>query len=39
MIAAAAVYRFRRGERLSLDADAIPGLRLDTPPGGPTSET
>lgn len=31
MIAAAAVHRYRRGERLTLDADAIPGLRLDTP--------
>jgi len=30
MIAAAAYYRFKRGERLGLDADAVPGLRLDT---------
>ncbi len=31
MIAAAAHYRFLRGERLGLDAEAVPGLRLDTP--------
>jgi len=31
MIAAAAHHRFVRGERLGLDADALPGLRLDTP--------
>ncbi len=30
MIAAAAHYRFRRGDVLGLDADAVPGLRLDT---------
>ena len=30
MIAAAAHYRFLRGERLGLDAEAVPGLRLDT---------
>lgn len=30
MIAAAAYYRFERGERLGLEADAVPGLRLDT---------
>ncbi len=28
MIAAAGTYRFRRGERLGLDAEAVPGLRL-----------
>lgn len=28
MIAAAGTYRFRRGERLELDAEAVPGLRL-----------
>jgi len=38
MIAAAARYRFVRNERLGLDADAMPGLRLDTPPGGSFSE-
>jgi N6-L-threonylcarbamoyladenine synthase len=31
MIAAAAVHRYRRGERLTFDADAVAGLRLDTP--------
>jgi N6-L-threonylcarbamoyladenine synthase len=31
MIAAAARYRFLAGERLGLDADANPSLRLDTP--------
>jgi len=30
MIAAAAHYRFLRGERLGLEADAVPGLRLDS---------
>ena len=30
MIAAAAYYRFMRGERLGLDAEPIAGLRLDT---------
>lgn len=30
MIAAAAHYRWLRGERLGLDADPVPGLRLDT---------
>lgn len=30
MIAAAGTYRFRRGERLGLDAEALPGLRLDS---------
>jgi N6-L-threonylcarbamoyladenine synthase len=30
MIAAAAHHRFVRGEHLGLDADAVPGLRLDT---------
>ncbi|MDZ4170081.1 MAG: tRNA (adenosine(37)-N6)-threonylcarbamoyltransferase complex transferase subunit TsaD [Coriobacteriia bacterium] len=30
MIAAAALPRLRRGEFLSIDADAVPGLRLDT---------
>ncbi len=30
MIASAAHYRFLRGERLALDSDANPGLRLDT---------
>lgn len=30
MIAAAAHHRFMRGERLGLDAEANPGLRLDT---------
>ncbi len=30
MIAAAAHYRLLRGEVLGLDADAVPGLRLDT---------
>jgi bifunctional N6-L-threonylcarbamoyladenine synthase / protein kinase Bud32 len=30
MIAAAAYYRYRRGGLLGLDADALPGLRLDT---------
>lgn len=30
MIAAAAHYRFTRGEFLGLEADAVPGLRLDT---------
>ena len=30
MIAAAAQYRFARGERLGLDAEAIPALRLDS---------
>lgn len=30
MIAAAAHYRFSRGERLGPDAEAVPGLRLDT---------
>ena len=34
MIAAAAYYRYRRGDLLGLDADAVPGLRLDTVPGG-----
>ncbi len=29
MIAAAAHYRFVRGERLGVDAEALPGLRLD----------
>lgn len=32
MIAAAAHYRVLSGETLSLDADAVPGMRLDTPP-------
>lgn len=32
MIAVAARYRYERGERLSLDAEAIPGLRLDSSP-------
>jgi N6-L-threonylcarbamoyladenine synthase len=31
MIAAAAHYRYCSGERLGLEADAVPGLRLDTP--------
>jgi N6-L-threonylcarbamoyladenine synthase len=31
MIAAAGYHRFRKGERLGLEADAVPGLRLDTP--------
>lgn len=31
MIAAAGLHRFRNGERLGLDAEAVPGLRLDTP--------
>jgi len=31
MIAAAAHYRYLRGERLGLDAEADPSLRLDTP--------
>jgi N6-L-threonylcarbamoyladenine synthase len=30
MIAAAAHHRYLRGERLGLEADAVPGLRLDT---------
>jgi N6-L-threonylcarbamoyladenine synthase len=30
MIAAAAHYRWLRGDRLGLDADPVPGLRLDT---------
>jgi N6-L-threonylcarbamoyladenine synthase len=30
MIAAAAYHRFRKGEALGLEADAMPGLRLDT---------
>lgn len=30
MIAAAGHHRFARGERLGLDAEAVPGLRLDT---------
>ncbi len=30
MIGAAAHYRYLRGERLGLDADAVPGLRLDS---------
>jgi len=30
MIAAAAHYRYWRGERLGLDAEPNPGLRLDT---------
>lgn len=30
MIAAAAHYRYMRRERLGLDAEAVPGLRLDT---------
>jgi len=30
MIAAAGFYRYRRGERLGLDAEAVPGLRLDS---------
>ena len=30
MIAAAAHYRYLRGESLGLDAEAVPGLRLDT---------
>ncbi len=30
MIAAAGTYRYRNGERLGLDAEAVPGLRLDT---------
>lgn len=29
MIAAAGTYRFRKGERLGLEAEAVPGLRLD----------
>ena len=33
MIAAAAHYRYLRGERLGLDAEPVPSLRLDTPPG------
>lgn len=32
MIAAAAHFRLRRNEMLGLDAEAIPGLRLDDPP-------
>ena len=31
MIAAAAHYRYLRGERLGLDAEPVPSLRLDTP--------
>ncbi len=31
MIAVAAHHRFLRGDRLGLDAEALPGLRLDTP--------
>jgi N6-L-threonylcarbamoyladenine synthase len=31
MIAAAGYHRFVNGERLGLEADAVPGLRLDTP--------
>ncbi len=30
MIAAAAYHRYRNGEALGLEADAVPGLRLDT---------
>ncbi len=33
MIAAAAYYRYLRGDQLEIDADAVPGLRLDTPWG------
>ena len=33
MIAAAAHYRYMRGERLGLDAEPVPSLRLDSPPG------
>ena len=39
MIAAAAYYRYRRGDHLQMDADAVPGLRLDTPPGGSTPKS
>jgi N6-L-threonylcarbamoyladenine synthase len=38
MIAAAAYYRYRRGDLLGLCADAVPGLRLDTVPGGSATE-
>lgn len=32
MIAAAGTYRYRKGERLGLDAEAVPNLRLDARP-------
>jgi len=38
MIAAAGTHRFRRGERLGLDAEAVANLRLDSASGGPSGK-